>query len=58
MDTRDYFSKRKKAIQEEGYNIRAVISSRMDALVDTFMRTQNFKLPNPLPVAPTHHSII
>nr|GEY46865.1 putative acid phosphatase, class B-like protein [Tanacetum cinerariifolium] len=52
LDTREYFSKQKTAIQAESYHIRAVISSHMDALVGTFIRTQNFKLPNPLPVAP------
>lgn len=57
MDTREYFSKQKTAIQSEGYHIQAVISSHMDALVGTFIRTQNFKLPNPLPVAPTRSII-
>ncbi|KAF5771011.1 putative Acid phosphatase [Helianthus annuus] len=53
MDTRDYFEKQKTAIQSEGYHIRAVISSHMDMLVGSFIKTENFKLPNPLPVPPT-----
>lgn len=56
-DTRDYFLQEKKAIEAEGYRIRAVISSHMDMLVGAFIRTQNFKLPNPLPVAPTQSVI-
>ncbi|KAI7756517.1 hypothetical protein M8C21_005607 [Ambrosia artemisiifolia] len=54
MDTRDYFLKQKMAIEAEGYRIRAVISSHMDMLVGAFTKTQNFKLPNTLPVAPAH----
>ncbi|KAI3799918.1 hypothetical protein L1987_35223 [Smallanthus sonchifolius] len=54
MDTRDYFLKQKLDIQSEGHRIRAVISSHMDMLVSPYINTQNFKLPNPLPVAPTH----
>ncbi|KAK9049941.1 hypothetical protein SSX86_031091 [Deinandra increscens subsp. villosa] len=54
MDTRDYFLKQKTAIEAEGYRIRGVISSHMDMLVGAFGKTQNFKLPNTLPVAPTH----
>nr|XP_043613657.1 uncharacterized protein At2g39920-like [Erigeron canadensis] len=46
-DTREYFSKQKAMVQANGYNIRAVISSRMDILVGPFIRTQLFKLPNP-----------
>ncbi|KAJ0906110.1 putative Acid phosphatase [Helianthus annuus] len=53
-DTRDYFLKQKTAIEVEGYRIRAVISSHMDMLVGSFIKAQNFKLPNTLPVAPTH----
>ncbi|KAI3809106.1 hypothetical protein L1987_25075 [Smallanthus sonchifolius] len=53
-DTLDYFLKQKMAIEAEGYQIRAVISSRMDMLVGAFIKAQNFKLPNTLPVAPTH----
>ncbi|MFS8012914.1 putative Acid phosphatase [Helianthus anomalus] len=52
-DTRDYFEKQKTAIQSEGYHIRAVISSHMDMLVGSLIKTENFKLPNPLPVPPT-----
>ncbi|XP_071707104.1 uncharacterized protein At2g39920-like [Rutidosis leptorrhynchoides] len=52
MDSRDYFSRRKMSIQADGYHIQAVISSYMDPLVGTFIRTQNFKLPNPLTVVP------
>ncbi|KAI3721129.1 hypothetical protein L2E82_32133 [Cichorium intybus] len=53
MDTRDYFSRQKKSIKAEGNNIRAVISSHMDALGGAaFITTQYFKLPNPLSVAP------
>ncbi|CAI9273674.1 unnamed protein product [Lactuca saligna] len=51
-DTRDYFLRQKVGIEAEGYDIRAVISSHMDALGGTIITTQNFKLPNPLPVAP------
>lgn len=51
-DTRDYFSRQKVGIEAEGYHIRGVISSHMDALGGTIITTQNFKLPNPLPVAP------
>ncbi|KAI7741087.1 hypothetical protein M8C21_006489 [Ambrosia artemisiifolia] len=54
MDTCDYFLKQKVAIEAEGYRIRAVISSHMDMLVGAFTKTQNFKLPNILPVAPAH----
>ncbi|KAM0013189.1 putative Acid phosphatase [Helianthus debilis subsp. tardiflorus] len=53
-DTRDYFLKQKTAIEVEGYRIRAVVSSHMDMLVGSFIKAQNFKLPNTLPVAPTH----
>lgn len=57
MDTRDYFSRRKTAIETEGYQIRAVISSHMDALGGgAFIKTQNFKLPNHLVVAAAHNS--
>ncbi|KAL7613117.1 hypothetical protein Lser_V15G08886 [Lactuca serriola] len=51
-DTRDYFLRQKVGIEAEGYHIRGVISSHMDALGGTIITTQNFKLPNPLPVAP------
>ncbi|KAL4576205.1 hypothetical protein LXL04_012294 [Taraxacum kok-saghyz] len=55
MDTRDYFSRRKMAIQKEGCNIRGVISSHMDVLGGgAFITTQNFKLPNSLHVASAH----
>ncbi|XP_076882368.1 uncharacterized protein At2g39920-like [Bidens hawaiensis] len=54
MDTRDYFLKQKMAIEMEGYCIRGVIGSHMDMLVGAFVKTQNFKLPNILPIAPTH----
>nr|XP_043632022.1 uncharacterized protein At2g39920-like isoform X2 [Erigeron canadensis]XP_043632023.1 uncharacterized protein At2g39920-like isoform X2 [Erigeron canadensis]XP_043632025.1 uncharacterized protein At2g39920-like isoform X2 [Erigeron canadensis] len=50
MDTRDYFSKQIKGIQSDGYHIRAVISSYMDALLGESVRTQHFKLSNHLPV--------
>ncbi|KVI09851.1 uncharacterized protein At2g39920-like [Cynara cardunculus var. scolymus] len=53
MDTRNYFSSQKMAIQAEGYHIKAVISSQMDALIGSIMKTQNFKIPNPLPISPT-----
>lgn len=53
MDTRDYFSLQKMAIEAEGYHIKAVISSQMDALIGSIMKTQNFKIPNPLPISPT-----
>ncbi|PWA90156.1 acid phosphatase, class B-like protein [Artemisia annua] len=48
MDTGEYFLKQMAILQEKGYHIRAVISSRMDILVGSFIRTQLFKLPNPL----------
>ncbi|KAK1409393.1 hypothetical protein QVD17_35919 [Tagetes erecta] len=51
MDTRDYFLKQKMGIQLEGYRIRGVISGHMDMLLGSFVETQNFKLPNPVPVA-------
>ncbi|XP_076903679.1 uncharacterized protein At2g39920-like [Bidens hawaiensis] len=54
MDTRDYSLKQKMAIEAESYCIRGVISSHMDMLLGAFVKTQNFKLPNILPVAPTH----
>ncbi|KAL8192936.1 hypothetical protein R6Q57_027384 [Mikania cordata] len=56
-DTRDYFLKQKASIESDGYNIRAVISSHMDMLVGPFVKTQNFKLPNPLPVTPTQITV-
>ncbi|XP_071734469.1 uncharacterized protein At2g39920-like [Rutidosis leptorrhynchoides] len=57
MDTRDYFSKRKMGIQKDGYHIQAVISSDMDALIGTYFRTQNFKIPNPLPLVSTRNFV-
>ncbi|PWA59179.1 acid phosphatase, class B-like protein [Artemisia annua] len=48
MDTRDYFLKQMAIMQEKGYHIKAVISSRMDILVGPFIRTRLFKLPNPV----------
>ncbi|XP_024991881.1 uncharacterized protein At2g39920-like [Cynara cardunculus var. scolymus] len=47
IDTRKYFFKQKAIMQAKGYHIRAVISSRMDALVGPFIGTRVFKLPNP-----------
>ncbi|GJZ23856.1 putative acid phosphatase, class B-like protein [Tanacetum coccineum] len=47
MDTREYFLKQMAIMQEKGYRIRSVISSRMDILVGPFIRTRLFKLPNP-----------
>ncbi|XP_050155574.1 uncharacterized protein At2g39920 isoform X1 [Malus sylvestris] len=48
MESRDYFSKRRDAMQREGFRIIASISSHMDALRGPFSGERIFKLPNPI----------
>lgn len=46
MNTHEYFSKRRTAMQEEDFRIAGVISSRMDALTGPYLGKRIFKLPN------------
>ncbi|XP_050387607.1 uncharacterized protein At2g39920 isoform X2 [Argentina anserina] len=48
METGDYFSKRRAAMQREGFRIIGSISSQMDALRGPFLGKRIFKLPNPI----------
>ncbi|XP_061998215.1 uncharacterized protein At2g39920 isoform X1 [Rosa rugosa] len=48
MDSSDYFSKRRAAMQREGFRIIGIISSHMDALRGPFLGRRIFKLPNPI----------
>ncbi|XP_022765056.1 uncharacterized protein At2g39920-like isoform X2 [Durio zibethinus] len=48
MDTREYFSRRRAAMEKKGTEIVSVISSQMDALTGLSVGRHVFKLPNPL----------
>lgn len=48
MDTHEYFSRKRAAIQKEGFQIRAAISSQMDVLTAPCSGERIFKLPNPM----------
>ncbi|XP_048446568.1 uncharacterized protein At2g39920 [Pyrus x bretschneideri] len=48
MESHDYFSKRRDAMQREGFRVIASISSHMDALRSPFSGERIFKLPNPI----------
>ncbi|KAK3024648.1 hypothetical protein RJ639_044264 [Escallonia herrerae] len=48
LSTREYLSRRRIAIQEEGFRIASVISSQMEALTGPSLGKRIFKLPNPI----------
>ncbi|BFG22789.1 hypothetical protein CerSpe_090630 [Prunus speciosa] len=48
MDSCDYFSKQRAAMQRKGLRIIGTISSHMDALTGTSLGERIFKLPNPI----------
>ncbi|EOY17908.1 hypothetical protein QUC31_006706 [Theobroma cacao] len=48
MDSREYFSRRRAAMEKEGTRILSVISTQMDALTGSSLGRRVFKLPNPL----------
>ncbi|CAN0909637.1 Uncharacterized protein At2g39920 [Linum grandiflorum] len=47
LSTAEYFSRRRLALETEGFRIAAMISSQMDALRRPCPGTRIFKLPNP-----------
>lgn len=48
LDSCDYFSKQRAAMQREGFRIIGTISSHMDALRGPFLGKRIFKIPNPI----------
>ncbi|KAK2983250.1 hypothetical protein RJ640_023370 [Escallonia rubra] len=48
LSTREYLSRRRIAIQEEGFRIASVIGSQMEALTGPSLGKRIFKLPNPI----------
>lgn len=47
-DSREYFSRRRAALQKQGFRIAGTISSRYDALTGPYSAGLIFKLPNPI----------
>lgn len=48
IDSRTYFSRRREALEKDGFRIAGVISSHMDALTGPFLGKLIFKIPNPI----------
>lgn len=48
MDSREYFSRRRAALQKKGLRIAGAISSYYDALTGPYSAGLVFKLPNPI----------
>ncbi|KAL6980645.1 hypothetical protein U1Q18_022283 [Sarracenia purpurea var. burkii] len=55
MDSREYFSRLRNKLQRQGFQITAVISSHMDALMGPHSGEHVFKLPNPIYEIVEHH---
>ncbi|KAL1825177.1 hypothetical protein ACET3Z_011955 [Daucus carota] len=48
MHIQDYIFRRRNLLQQQGFRIRAVISSNMDALTSPVSGSRIFKIPNPI----------
>lgn len=48
MGSSAYLSRRRNILERQGFRIRAVISSQMDALTVPFLGSRVFKIPNPI----------
>lgn len=48
MDSCEYFSRKRAALQKEGFRIAGTISSRYNALTGPYSGKLIFKLPNPI----------
>lgn len=55
IDSHEYFSRRRVAMQKEGFRISSIISSQMDALTGPSLGQCVFKLPSPLYYYFEHH---
>lgn len=48
MGSSEYFSRRRNILERQGFRIRGVISSQMDALTGPSLGSRVFKIPNPI----------
>lgn len=46
-NTREFFSQRREVMQKEGFRIKGIISSQINALTGPYLGKRVFKLPNP-----------
>lgn len=48
MNHEEFLSRQRTMLQREGFRIKAVISSQIDALRGPYLGDRIFKLPNPI----------
>lgn len=48
IDYEEYLSRQRRRLQRDGFRVKAVISSRMDALRGPCLGDRIFKLPHPI----------
>ncbi|CAI9091635.1 OLC1v1026708C1 [Oldenlandia corymbosa var. corymbosa] len=57
LDSQEYISRKKTAIQKQGFRIVGAISSQMDFVAGPIMRGLNFKLPNIMWISKREHHV-
>lgn len=56
MHIQEYIFRRRNLLQQQGFRIRAVISSKMDALTGPVVGSRVFKIPNPIYFNTEHYA--
>lgn len=56
MHIQEYIFRRRNLLQQQGFRIRAVISSKMDALTGPVLGSRVFKIPNPIYFNTEHYA--